>query len=214
MVARLHKPKPRPRRAVRDYARSAYTGAILDAAERLFLRVGYHDAKMADLAAEAGVAVGTLYNYFASKDEVFGSLAARSREELFVVLERCLDEKNPLDRLRALVEQSFAYAEDHGALLAIYMQLGAVSELQIRSAGGESAEQGFDKFLVLVESLFRDGVKAKLVRKDIPVASLAAAFAGAMNATLYKWIRSERAYSLVGRADPMLRLFLEGARAK
>src|SRR5829696_8467892 len=86
MAERALRKKPGVQRAIRHYARTAYTEAILEAAERLFLRVGYHDAKMADLAEAAGVAVGTLYKYFASKEEVFASLAARGREQVFGIL--------------------------------------------------------------------------------------------------------------------------------
>ena len=66
--------RPRPKRSeravrhrIRDFAATTYRGTILDAAERLFVEVGYQDAKMSDLARASGVSVGTLYNYFASK---------------------------------------------------------------------------------------------------------------------------------------------------
>ncbi len=214
MPGRAPRAKSAPRRAVRDYARAAYTEAILAAAERLFLRVGYHDAKMADLASEAGVAVGTLYKYFESKEDVFASLAARGRKEISVMLQGCLDQTSPLERLRVVVDRSFAFAENHGALLAIYTQLGFVSELQIRSAGGDRAEHTLDRFLTVLESIFRDASKTRLVRKDLPPAQLASALAGIMNTTVYAWIRAGRSYSLVDRAGPVLQLFLEGARAK
>jgi AcrR family transcriptional regulator len=213
MVVRARKAKAAPQRAVRDYAKTAYTEAILDAAERLFLRVGYHDAKMADVAAEAGVAVGTLYKYFDSKEEVFASLSARVRNDLMGLLEGAVSSDDPLERLRDLVRRSFVYAEDHGAMLAIYTQLGVVSELQIRSAGGEAAEQIFDKFLERIEAILVDGVSRGLIRDDLPAAVLATVFAGVMNATLYHWVRSERKASLADRAEAMLNLFLEGARA-
>jgi AcrR family transcriptional regulator len=51
--------------------------AILDAARTVFLRDGYANARMADIAAEAGVAVGTLYLYFDSKEALTQALALR-----------------------------------------------------------------------------------------------------------------------------------------
>jgi TetR/AcrR family fatty acid metabolism transcriptional regulator len=60
---------------------------ILDAAVRVFARAGYHGSRVGDITAEAGVAHGLLYHYFASKDEVletvfrdnFGELLGRFR---------------------------------------------------------------------------------------------------------------------------------------
>ncbi|MDP1570877.1 MAG: TetR family transcriptional regulator, partial [Vicinamibacterales bacterium] len=48
------------RQRIRSYATSAYCETILDAAERLFVESGYHEARMSDLARAAGVSVGTL----------------------------------------------------------------------------------------------------------------------------------------------------------
>ena len=49
---------------------------LLDAAERVFGRVGFAAARMDDVAAEAGVAKGLLYRHFVSKEELFGALMA------------------------------------------------------------------------------------------------------------------------------------------
>lgn len=48
--------------------------AMLEAATRVFARNGYHAASVADIIAEAGVARGTFYLYFGSKDEVFSAV--------------------------------------------------------------------------------------------------------------------------------------------
>lgn len=47
---------------------------LLEAAERVFARLGFHGARMDDVAAEAGVAKGLLYRHFVSKEELFGAL--------------------------------------------------------------------------------------------------------------------------------------------
>jgi AcrR family transcriptional regulator len=44
---------------------------ITDAAHRLFLERGYHGTSMRQIAQEAGIALGGIYNHFASKEEIF-----------------------------------------------------------------------------------------------------------------------------------------------
>jgi AcrR family transcriptional regulator len=58
--------------------------AILEAGRKVFLRDGYAAAKMSDIAGEAGVAPGTLYLYFDSKEE----LAAAIGEDFFQKLSK------------------------------------------------------------------------------------------------------------------------------
>jgi TetR/AcrR family transcriptional regulator, repressor for uid operon len=55
---------------------------ILDAAERCFVRTGFHKATMQDVAADCGMSQGNLYRYFPSKDAIVAGLAERDREQL------------------------------------------------------------------------------------------------------------------------------------
>src|SRR5256885_16440065 len=54
--------------------------AILRAAIRVFAHNGYFNSKVADIAREAGVADGTVYLYFKSKEEILHSVFDRSME--------------------------------------------------------------------------------------------------------------------------------------
>src|SRR3954468_16569924 len=56
--------------------------AIVDAAERLFLERGFGSVSMDELALEAGVARRTLYNQFASKEEIFREMLLRVSGQL------------------------------------------------------------------------------------------------------------------------------------
>jgi AcrR family transcriptional regulator len=49
---------------------------ILDSAHQLFLKNGYHGTSMRQIAKGAGIAVGGIYNHFASKDEIFMAVLA------------------------------------------------------------------------------------------------------------------------------------------
>lgn len=65
---------PRGRRAVSDDLKEIRRTAILDAALRLFRRMPFEAITMAEVAAEAGVAKGTVYLYFATKEALFLAL--------------------------------------------------------------------------------------------------------------------------------------------
>ncbi|WP_197279731.1 TetR/AcrR family transcriptional regulator [Bosea sp. AAP35] len=84
---------------------------ILDAAESVFARAGFHAATMQDVAAEAGMSPGNLYRYFASKDAIIAGMAERDRSliaadfaELDPAKGSVLDQLEALGR-RHLVEE-------------------------------------------------------------------------------------------------------------
>ena len=55
--------------------------AILRAAIKVFASKGYFNSKVADIASEAGIADGTVYLYFKSKDEILHSIFDRAMAE-------------------------------------------------------------------------------------------------------------------------------------
>src|SRR5262249_4885543 len=67
---------------LRERLREATRQAILAAAEQTFGERGIHATRMEDVASRAGVAVGTLYNYFSDKKHVITALLDRNRAEL------------------------------------------------------------------------------------------------------------------------------------
>lgn len=62
--------------ATREQQKSAYRQRILDAAQRIFLSHGYHDATTRQIAKEAGVGVGTVFNHFPTKSDILFAVYA------------------------------------------------------------------------------------------------------------------------------------------
>src|SRR5207244_13245052 len=81
-------------------------GTILRAATRVFARNGYFNSKVADIAREAGVADGTVYLYFKSKEEILHSIFNRGMEEAIAdgrkQLEGICDAREKLRRIALL----------------------------------------------------------------------------------------------------------------
>jgi AcrR family transcriptional regulator len=72
----------RRRRAVSDQEKSQRRDEILTAAKVVFARNGFHATTIADIAKQAGLAYGSIYWYFSSKDELFHALMAVEEQAL------------------------------------------------------------------------------------------------------------------------------------
>src|SRR5260370_13176553 len=107
-----------PRR--RDEARALFRNAILDAAEAVFAERGFHGARIQDIAARARIAVGTVYNHFAQKDDVLSALLEERTEELLEQLRaRDDDPRDFRGHLEARVARLLGYVEQHRAFFAL-----------------------------------------------------------------------------------------------
>jgi TetR/AcrR family fatty acid metabolism transcriptional regulator len=88
---------------------------ILVAAERIFARHGFFAAKVSDVAKEAGVADGTIYLYFMSKDDLLISLFERRMLVLNEQLHAAIAGKPPREQLRAFVRTYLQAVHDEPA---------------------------------------------------------------------------------------------------
>jgi TetR/AcrR family transcriptional regulator, repressor for uid operon len=81
---------------------------ILDAAERCFVRTGFHRTTMQHVAAEAGMSAGNLYRYFASKDAIVAALSERDRAEMAADFAAIEDAEDFVQSFRRLGEKHFS----------------------------------------------------------------------------------------------------------
>jgi AcrR family transcriptional regulator/DNA/RNA-binding domain of Phe-tRNA-synthetase-like protein len=93
-MARL---QPAESRLERRKARTV--AAILDAAERHFLERGYESARVDEIAADADVAVGSIYNHFGSKEGLYGALVERALDVFLTYMEEPEADRKALERV-------------------------------------------------------------------------------------------------------------------
>jgi AcrR family transcriptional regulator len=77
---------------------------ILDAASVVFARAGYHDATISDVAAQAGIGKGTVYEYFNSKEQIFFALVDMLEDQITAAVKSQVSElTDPREKLMQLI---------------------------------------------------------------------------------------------------------------
>ena len=119
---------------------------ILDAAERVFARAGFHVATMNDIAAEAAMSPGNLYRYFSSKDALIAGISERDRTDVAADFAQLDPAKGGLlDQLEELGRQHMVRKPREKAIIAlqIWAEASRTPEMaQICAGFDEVVEQG------------------------------------------------------------------------
>ncbi len=207
--------RSRPRRSkLARRVSTLYREAILDAAERVFGKAGFGGAHMADIARAAGIAVGSLYTYFDSKEAIFAALHEHRAASFHALLEEVAAEHPaPVERLRAMIRAFFAYIEQHSAIFALFVESGRKDEWA-RSCPPGKIEDRRAKFYALYGGAIAEAQAQKQIRPGLPAEELVDFLAGAMMGVVRAWIRDPRRGALTQRADFVVDLFLGGAGGK
>lgn len=153
---------------------------LLEAAERLFGRKGYHRASVSGITREAGVGHGTFYLYFESKEEIFRELVRHLSHELRSTIAReveGLDDR--LEAERAGFRTFFAFVREHQNLYRIVNEADSVDPALSRWYY-ERLGRGYAEGL-------REAMEAGQIRRLDPEA-LAYALAGMGHMLGVRWV--------------------------
>jgi TetR/AcrR family fatty acid metabolism transcriptional regulator len=184
--------------------------SILRAATRVFARNGYFNSKVADIARAAGVADGTVYLYFKSKEEILHSIFDQNMAEAIAADRKLIGKlRDPREKLRRI-------ATLHLERLGADRDLAVVFQVELRGSTKfmqEFSAAGFAEYLGLLRAIFEEGQRAGVFRKELNAKVAAKIFFGALDEMATNWIISKRNYKLEPMAEVVLDVFLNGVSA-
>src|SRR5438046_8633036 len=185
--------------------------AILRAAIDVFAGRGFFNAQVADVARVAGVAAGTVYLYFRSKDDLLISIFERGMRDAIAQGQALAAEVvDPVVRLRQ-------FARLHLARLGRDRNLAVVFQVELRQSTKfmeRFSSTLLRDYLGLIRAAIAEGQTAGAFRSDLKPTVAAKMFFGALDEMATNWILSRRRYSLEADADLVVDLFVNGARAR
>ena len=183
---------------------------IIEAAVRVFARKGYYNSRVSDIAREAGVAAGTIYLYFKTKDDILVTLFREKMAEFVGALRKAIvDEPDAASKVRRLVALHFRMLEESP-------ELAEVVQVELRQGqkffrGASSQEIG--AYFALIGSVLEEGVAEGRFRSGLAVKVATKMLFGAMDQMATSWVLGKRGYQLVDTADAVVEIFLQGVAA-
>jgi AcrR family transcriptional regulator len=153
--------------------------AILDAATRLFAERGLTAAPTSEISKQAGVAEGTLFTYFQTKDDLINALYREIKLELADAMMADFPRKKKVaTRLRHVWDRWVNWGIVHPKQRKVLAQL-TVSEALTK----ESRDAGSAPF-VEFQAMIRDAIEQRVFRNDVPVELLSKSLGALVEATI------------------------------
>lgn len=170
---------------------------ILSAAVRVFAKNGFFATRVSDVAKAAGVADGTIYLYFRSKEEVLVSLFEDRVERLLAFMDRELPKlPSAPERLRAVIDMQLGLLEDE-------RDMAEVITVIIRQSTRLLKEFAAPKFIAYLDAIARiviEGQAAGDFRRDVSPHIAARAIFGALDGITLTWALGRAEQGALARA--------------
>ncbi len=149
---------------------------ILDAAERVFAEKGYHEAGIADIAADLGIGHGTFYRYFRNKHDIAATVLERVVTHIAEAgLVEDPESSTTLEEYREqtvrILERMFGLIDEHPMVMRFFHAQSLVVDAERMSAAFDAYARFSERFLV-------NGMRRGFLRPDLDVEITAQALNG------------------------------------
>jgi TetR/AcrR family transcriptional regulator len=154
---------------------------ILDAAESVFARKGFHDATVKEIAAAAEFSVGGVYSFFEDKDDLFVQIYLRRGSEFMDGMRAVLAGPGaPMELLHRLADYQVGFFREHANFGRLYLRASGATLGELISKVDQAVVENYNEAMNLQTKLFRDGQDAGVVRDGDPEV-LAVLFSGLLS---------------------------------
>ncbi len=179
---------------------------IFEAALKVFTEHGFHEATMDEIAAASGVAKGTVYRYFESKEDLLDHLLkSTSRRIAERFLTAFAGGGDVVDQLRVFVEQWVYFIEENHTLYRL---------IQAEGLNGKASRQTmFYEYLIADLPMIKERVAAMDtggVLKTVSFHTVAYGMLGFIDGVVRKWFRSGMDYPLRDDIPIVLEVLFNG----
>ncbi|KWX71489.1 TetR/AcrR family transcriptional regulator [Paenibacillus jilunlii] len=158
---------------------------IYDCAKELFSDKGFKDTNVSDITKKAGMAVGTFYNYYSSKEKLFMEIFLAENAKLKQKCMQALDlSQSPLTVVRQMMMLNMEGMTANPILKEWYNKsvFGKIEQLFREENGTQSVDFLYDSFLEIVKQWQAEGK----MRRDIDSKMIMMVFTAIINVETHK----------------------------
>ncbi|HYC00698.1 MAG TPA: TetR/AcrR family transcriptional regulator [Candidatus Limnocylindrales bacterium] len=165
---------------------------VLDAAEEIFADTSFAGASVEDIAQRAEISVGTLYNLFRSKEDLYRAMVSRAQNMFFDRMVERLDEaRGPRDKIVASVSYYFEHFHRYARHFRLYMSATNGFQWELRNKLVGEALERQNQFVRRITDVCQEGLDKGIFKRGVSAELLAAVILGVPHPFLNAWLERE-----------------------
>lgn len=183
---------------------------IVDAAVIAIAENGYHQAQVAKIAKQAGVADGTIYLYFKNKEDILISVF---KEKMSIFVENLQD---IIKNGNTSSEKLCSMIENHLRVLSSDRHLATVTQLELRQSNRElrlKINSILKEYLALLDQILIEGMVSGEFNPTMDVRIARQMVFGTIDEITTTWVMSDYRYNLLEQSPKIQQLVMNALKA-
>jgi TetR/AcrR family fatty acid metabolism transcriptional regulator len=210
MLAAIKKSPAEARNANIDNDLVGKKEKILIAAEQLFSRNMFFNTTISNIAQKAGVADGTIYEYFENKDDLLFSIFEKRMQEFMDTFDETLFPQRPETKLRHILWHFLNWSQANRLWTRIYFK-DLVPNPRFYLSDKHQAMRRYDDKLM---QIIKEGQEKGVFNANLKFYLIRAILYGTMDHLCSPWAMLPKTYHLVTELENFYNLFYQAIRAK
>jgi len=185
---------------------------ILQQAEKVFATKGFHNVTMAEIADAAGFSIGSLYQFFKGKEDLYITMISEKLDLMYAEVRKApAATENIIDKIELLIDAHIQFVEKNTDFFLVFIKGDKASVSEDMASLYKKLSDGYYDHITFIENLLKDGIDRGVLR-NLPSRDMAEALFFLMRSSAVTWMINPTKESLLSQKRFILDIFLHGVK--
>jgi len=192
---------------------NARRAEILEKAEKIFAAKSFHDVTMAEIANASGFSIGSLYQFFTSKENLYTTMVSEKLDFIFSEIRKSTETaKGLIDKLETLIDSHLLFVEQNSDFLLLFIKGEKVALSESMTVLHQKLMDSYYKHITFIENLLKGGIETGLLR-NLSSRDMAESLFYLIRMASVRWMLMPTKESPRSKKGFILDIFLNGVKS-
>lgn len=185
---------------------------ILKKAETVFATKGFHNVTMAEIASTSGFSIGSLYQFFEGKENLYTTMIGEKLDLMYTEVRRETNAAHGiLNKIEALIDTHLQFIENNTDFCRLFIKGENAALSEAMTSLRQKIIDDYFKHIAFIENLLKDGVESGLLRA-LPPHDMAQSLFHLIRASSIEWMLRPAKESPSSKKGLIMNIFFNGVK--
>jgi AcrR family transcriptional regulator len=185
---------------------------ILEKAEKIFATKGFHDVTMAEIASASGFSIGSLYQFFEGKENLYSIMIREKLDLMYSEVRKATNAaEDVIDKIETLIDAHLQFIEKNTDFCRLFIKGENAALSEAMTSLRQKLLDDYFEHITFIENLLKDGIRKHLLR-DLPPRDMAEALFFLIRASSIEWMLEPAKESPSSKKGFIMDIFFNGVK--